>query len=310
MANSRHALIVKLSTLAACAFLVAQGTTDLIVNRYFALDRSVSVEAIAASVPTETKDDWAILSRNIFDGTPLVGEGSDGTDRRRVHTRADGALPACDGALRLVATVAHTANGDLSIAAIVDATGSADVYRQGQSVDARRLKQVGLHHVVMHQSGEDCQLTMFGTVEARALGSAAVIVTASGYGYVRGRRGEGGVDRDILVAGVTRSDGATFNDGLVASTRAHRESVFQSVHVLPHEENGRVVGIKVYGIRRDQLLGRLGIQNGDLVRTINGYDLSSPDAALEAYATLRGADHLALNLLRRGEPMTLDYHIQ
>ena len=66
----------------------------------------------------------------------------------------------------------------------------------------------------------------------------------------------------------------------------------------------------MYGIRRNSVLGQLGIQNGDMLRTINGYDMSSPDSALEAYARLRSAERITLNLNRRGQDQTIDYQIR
>ena len=84
----------------------------------------------------------------------------------------------------------------------------------------------------------------------------------------------------------------------------------RTARIIPHEENGRTVGVKLYGIRRNSLLGRLGLQNGDMLRTINGYDMTSPDSALEAYSRLRGANNLSVNVVRRGNPMALEYNIQ
>ena len=98
--------------------------------------------------------------------------------------------------------------------------------------------------------------------------------------------------------------------GLVDQVLANQAKLMRTARVIPHEENGRVVGVKLYGIRRNSLLGRLGVQNGDMLRTINGFDMSSPDSALEAYARLREADNLTLSVVRRGQPMTIDYNIQ
>ena len=84
----------------------------------------------------------------------------------------------------------------------------------------------------------------------------------------------------------------------------------RTARVIPHEQGGRTVGVKLYGIRRSSLLGRLGIQNGDMLRTINGYDMTAPDSALEAYARLRNADRITINLQRRGQDQTIDYQIR
>jgi general secretion pathway protein C len=59
------------------------------------------------------------------------------------------------------------------------------------------------------------------------------------------------------------------------------------VRIVPEQENGRIVGIRLLGIRPDTLLGMLGLENGDRLASINGFDLTSPETALEAYARPR-----------------------
>ena len=54
----------------------------------------------------------------------------------------------------------------------------------------------------------------------------------------------------------------------------------------------------------------LGMENGDRLQTINGFDMTSPEKALEAYARLRSADHLTIQVNRRGANMNIDYNIK
>ena len=67
-----------------------------------------------------------------------------------------------------------------------------------------------------------------------------------------------------------------------------------------------VVGVRLFGIRPDTLLGSIGLENGDRLETINGFKMSSPEKALEAYTRLRAADGLTLQVDRGGKPMTID----
>jgi general secretion pathway protein C len=68
--------------------------------------------------------------------------------------------------------------------------------------------------------------------------------------------------------------------------------------------------MRVLRIRPDTLLGKLGMVNGDIIQSINGFPLSAPDKALQAYARLRTASNIALRIERKGKPMTIDLHIQ
>lgn len=85
------------------------------------------------------------------------------------------------------------------------------------------------------------------------------------------------------------------------------QSLMTSARIIPHQTDGQVDGLRLYGIRRASILAALGFQNGDTVTTINGRDVASPDAALEAYAELRTADRIEVAVQRRGMPLTLTY---
>jgi hypothetical protein len=81
---------------------------------------------------------------------------------------------------------------------------------------------------------------------------------------------------------------------------------FARVRIMPHTNpQGAIDGIQFFGVRADTVLAALGFQNGDVLRTINHLDVSTPDHALEAYARLRAADVLELEVLRNGAPVVL-----
>ena len=58
------------------------------------------------------------------------------------------------------------------------------------------------------------------------------------------------------------------------------------------------------------ILGELGMRNGDMLQTINGFDMSDPDKAVDAYAQLRRAGKLNLAFSRDGAPQTVNVKIK
>jgi general secretion pathway protein C len=90
----------------------------------------------------------------------------------------------------------------------------------------------------------------------------------------------------------------------------NQAELMRSARIVPEQENGKVVGIRLFGIRPDTLLGTLGLENGDRLQTINGFDMASPEKALEAYARLRTADHLTVQVNRRGGNVNIDFNIK
>lgn len=308
---------------------MAQGVTGLLAAQLLAVDTDTPIRAGESAAPANTrrenKDDTQILRRNIFDsetgpldGEPVVEVAEVVPDDEPVEFDPSAPPPPCDGSMRLVAAVVHPRGEQWSFAAIVGAAGKAMVYRPGQSLDEREVVAVLPNRVVLRQTSGFCQLEMFGEAVAAAAPptrpNAAARVTPVSNDQatpVRPVR-EGAISSSDMESGISRVNDTTFNvqRGLVDNILENQAELMRTARIIPHEENGRVVGVKMYGIRRNSLLGRLGVQNGDMLRTINGYDMSSPDTALEAYTRLRSADHLTLSIVRRGQPATLDYNIQ
>lgn len=84
-------------------------------------------------------------------------------------------------------------------------------------------------------------------------------------------------------------------------------ALLRNTRIVPFFRGGRVVGVRVYGVRRGEGLARLGIADGDLIQRVNGLDIASPDRCLEAYARLRQSDEVVVDLERRGRRLTLRY---
>jgi general secretion pathway protein C len=80
--------------------------------------------------------------------------------------------------------------------------------------------------------------------------------------------------------------------------------------IVPSFKNGVSNGFKLFSIVPDSLYSKIGVQNGDVIRKINGYEMNSPDKALEIYQKLRDATRIEVELERRGETVRKQYSIE
>ena len=161
----------------------------------------------------------------------------------------------------------------------------------------------------MAGSSGACQLLMFEEEDVvRKVSLAAKKAAAAKPADAR----KAGLSNEELTDNIEKISDTKFNiqRSLVDKVLANQGSLMKSARVIPHEEDGRVVGVKLYGIRRTSLLGRLGVRNGDMLRTINGFDMTSPDTALEAYSRLRTADKLTLAIKRQNKEIAIEYNIE
>jgi general secretion pathway protein C len=311
-----------LTTLALCAFFLAQGTTRVLAAELLTPDAAAPKPPGPRFTPTSpsflrTRKPATILRRNIFDSArgdltaeplPEISLGEDGQpidswDPNRPP-------PKCAGKLRLVGSVVSPVAPDWSFAAIAGSSdGKTMLYREGSDVDGSRVVAVHSSSVVMSGSTGVCQLLMFEEEETAA--ARAPVAQKPAAAKPADPR-SAGLSAEELTDGIEKITDTKFNiqRGLVDKVLANQGSLMKSARVIPHEENGRVVGVKLYGIRRNSLLGRLGVRNGDMLRTINGFDMTSPDTALEAYSRLRSADKLTLAVKRQNKEITIDYNIE
>jgi general secretion pathway protein C len=80
--------------------------------------------------------------------------------------------------------------------------------------------------------------------------------------------------------------------------------------IVPSFKNGVANGFKLFSIVPDSLYSKIGVQNGDVIRRINGYEMNSPDKALEIYQKLRDANRIEIEIERRGETIRKSYSIE
>jgi|GEM_PF-553375 len=79
--------------------------------------------------------------------------------------------------------------------------------------------------------------------------------------------------------------------------------------VVPAFENGETIGFKLFSIRPGSLYSKIGVRNGDIIQKVNGYEINSPDKALEIYQKLKSSKSISVDIKRRGKPVTIDYAI-
>jgi len=75
----------------------------------------------------------------------------------------------------------------------------------------------------------------------------------------------------------------------IDKTLSNLNDVAMQARIVPAFKDGVAQGFKLFSIRPDSIYTKIGVQNGDVLKRINGYDLNSPEKALEIYSKLKEA---------------------
>ena len=115
---------------------------------------------------------------------------------------------------------------------------------------------------------------------------------------------------DPLVATVKQISDTTFEVPLatVEAWIADPTLVTSGGRGVPVVDVPEQSGFKLYAIRPGAAYARLGLQNGDIVRAINGNAIASANQVLELIA--KSTRQISVDLVRRGQPLILNYLIK
>jgi general secretion pathway protein C len=302
---------------ATAAYFQASGMGQLVAGSVL-LDPSAmappppapkSGSAHTPNAPERSSNAGPILSRNPFDSVtgPLDGSSQSvalpSAEAAPVDTSNPYNDPVCDVAKCLLIT--QSDDPDWSFASIAGSDGKSQLRRRGDEVGGHTVHWIGWDRVWLIQGTSRCQMQVHGEKKVAAAPAPAAAPA-------EGKTKKGSKVPADMAAKIHKISETQFDieRSLVDQVLENQAELMKSARIVPEKEGDKVVGIRMFGVRPDSLLGTLGIENGDRLQSINGFEMSDPQKALEAYARLRSADKLSVTVNRRGKPMTIDFSIK
>jgi type II secretory pathway component PulC len=301
----RHFWVFHLLTILVCAFFAARATGQLVagllLDRMPTGRRMVASTAAQPEAPLPTRSIGAVVSRNIFCSTCEASAASEGPSEQGAAPDSDAAPTKTSLKLRLLATLVPKDDPGGSIAFIVELdTGQTGVHGVGSKLgDGVTVLEIALRQVLI-RNGQRKELLTLGDGEAEPMPTASEAFkrpdplegledVANGIRQVADRRYA--IDR------------ATLQKVLADS------SLFTGVRVIPSVKDGQTVGFAVYA-KVGSIPSLLGIFGGDVLQSVNGQAITTPEKAREVIRGLLGASQMTLSFVRRGVPLTHDYLIR
>ncbi|EKE77554.1 type II secretion system protein GspC [Gallaecimonas xiamenensis] len=181
----------------------------------------------------------------------------------------------------------HTGSG----VAIIESQGSQRAYRVGDDIKgtSAKIKRILWDRVLLDNRNQTEALMLDGK-EYQPLARPAPVPA--------GRR-----------PAPTSVSADQVRDSLAAA-KANPASISELVRFSPSRQDDSLVGYLVAPGSKPQLFNSLGLEKGDLVKAINGYDLTDPAQAMDILSQLGTLDSLALDIERGGQAMNLSISIE
>jgi general secretion pathway protein C len=172
------------------------------------------------------------------------------------------------------------------------------LYREGETVaPGVILVQVSWDQVILERNGRRETLTL--PTDAPAAPTQPVVTVAA----PTSRQDQDGVHQ------VTQ-DTFQIDRHEIDHAMENLNDLFTQARAVPYADgNGASQGFRLFAIKPQSLVERLGIKNGDIVQRVNGVEISDPGTAFSLLQDLQGRSQIRVDILRNRQPITLSYEI-
>lgn len=296
--------LVVAAMLGLVAYFHARGFSELI-SAELGAPVPMRRPAAPAALPSPTTNPAPILKRNPFDSTtgPL-----DGTPPLPppVLPSAPRTLESAEKCTFGHVTTIVTAPDDYTFAAIKTQDGKSGLHRIGDTVAAHRVMRITRARVWLDEAGKACQMRLGDPIRVRKKPARKRTKRPTRKRRSKVMQLPGNIRKRIEKVSATRFriERSAMDDIIEKQAQLLRRTRIRRV-----EGKDGVAGVRVRGVSRGTLLDSVGIQSGDVIRSINGYTLADPQKALEAYGRLQMADELTVQVERKGKLVSIAYEI-
>jgi general secretion pathway protein C len=286
--NTRKILLI--SKLAIVLLLVYTGGSTVLVRRNSA---ELFLPASAGGSESEGPAQADASGRELSDDFSVIVErGIFGTGGLPSADGKAGGLPSVGGELgiELVGTVC----GSPAISrAIIKDTGTKalGLYRPGQTVAGATIQSIEPNAVILLHNGrvKAAETARLADSPGPAQGKVKAVNPAP---YLPANR----------VGGESSARPAS-RIGCV-------EEILSKAAVEPYGVNGIVEGLRITGLEKVPAAESLGLENGDIIRRVNGQQLTSLQKAFQVFQKAKSQPSISMELSRGGVTKELTFNLQ
>jgi len=242
----------------------------------------VRTPSIAHYVPQPLNSFDVIVDRNLFGSSH---EATSDVEPMDMETEEIEALEPTSLKISLLGTVTGS---EENARAVIEETGrkTQGLYRVGDSVQNAVVKKILWGKVVLRVGDKDEILSM-EVPESKKGGrtSSSVKPVHSG---------------DTLT--LSRSD--------IQDSLKNINKLLPQARIRPHLKDGKPDGFARSYIKANSFFTKLGLRRGDIVKSINGKQINTPEDAFSFYQALESGAPLSMEISRGGKPKTINYRFK
>jgi general secretion pathway protein C len=289
------------------SFLAADLLTSKISTKWENLtDAEVTLDAQPKSsiINPRYSDYMVVTRRNLFQTAELRKKGE---AAKSLEPNPSESKPLTPLKLKLVGTMIGTIARPWSIIQDLN-TQKQDIYREGDMVTEAVVVKIYRNKVILNHGGNEEILLAFESEPSHtgpggkdAAAQKQANSSSSGFRYDLGSLGR-----------KVSQYRWELDRGEVSRAVDNASQLLTQVRIVPHFSKGQLDkpdGFQVANVKQGGFFEKLGVEQGDVIKEVNGEPVDSPEKAFAAYQKFKSEPNVKIVIERQNQLHTLNYDI-
>lgn len=175
------------------------------------------------------------------------------------------------------------------------------VLSRGDEINGFKLEGAGSHFATFSKHSKTYQVHLTRGKKSSQTASSIQSVPASAERQSSSSQAEG----EVVDAG----DHRIVDRSLVEYYAKNMEDIMKDIGIVDQKEGKNLKGFRVTFVRKNSHFSKLGLRRGDVIKSINGQEITSYNDAMNVYKNIDKMNGLSLTVTRGKEEMELEYEI-
>jgi general secretion pathway protein C len=184
----------------------------------------------------------------------------------------------------------------------VEYKSKTKVLSRGDAINGFVLDGAGSNFATFLKDGKSYRIDL---IKSKRSGSQSSIKPTVRKARISPSKKTSKVEGEVTDAG----DHKIVDKSLLDHYAKNMDDIYKNIGIKEIKKDGNIQGFAITFIRRGSPFAELGLKRGDIIKSINGVEIDSYNAAFETYKNIQNIENLTMVIERGKKEMELEYEI-
>jgi general secretion pathway protein C len=178
------------------------------------------------------------------------------------------------------------------------------LYKKGDAIQDAEIKMILRKKVVLNVNGKD-EILLMEEDKSPQKGTGPALESPE-----NSEMEEPSLEESTEEQVVETGENINIERETIDSSLKNINQLMSQVKIRPHFKDGKPNGLLLSHVQENSIFKDMGLQNGDIVKGVNGKEIQSVDDALKFYENLKSSSSVELQVERGGDLLSINYQIE